>query len=108
MRYISNVSPFAALVRVPETVRALKDVLESQVFAVPVVARFVLPAKVMAAADGVTGAAKAGTVETSPKPNPATATSAILRLRVFNIVFLSNKVASRDFLEAAGVEKAVS
>jgi len=31
-----------------------------------------------------------------------------LRLRVFNIVFLSNKVASRDFLEAAGVEKAVS
>jgi hypothetical protein len=56
----------------------------------------------------VIAAALAGTVETSPKPNPATATSAILRLRVFNIVFLSNKVAPRDFLEAAGVEKAVS
>jgi hypothetical protein len=56
----------------------------------------------------VIAVAFAGTVDTSPKPNPATATSAILRLRVFNIVFLSNKVAPRDFLEAAGVEKAVS
>jgi len=59
----------------------------------------------VAAAPHAVIAAKAGTVEINPKPNPATATSAILPLRVFSIVFLSNKVAVKDFSTAAGAEE---
>ena len=53
--------------------------------------------------DPVIAAAEAGATDTRPAPKPATATSAILRLRVFNMCFLSENVAKERIPFTAGV-----
>jgi hypothetical protein len=47
--------------------------------------------------------ALAGSAESIPTPTAATATSAILRLRVFNMCFLSENVAKERIPFTAGV-----
>jgi hypothetical protein len=85
---VKNLS--SALVTVPPKVPLLKEVRETQVLAVAVVPRFVLPAIVATPALGSSAAAAlAGTTDKSPNPSEATAIADTFFNEIVFTIFLS-------------------